>query len=183
MGPFLPPTQWILGGGLPNRQNGKCSKVTTHLHQMPRLRMHGVIPPFLVRLHCSVLKPLSTGIYLYPRKKVKLLLCLINQVLCREDICGSGGIAPTFLTSALDGVVSFKPQQFYPPYPFDKRLGGPRSRSERCGVEKISCLCRQSNPRPPAHSPSLYRFSYLSSCLSLLTCVIKETHLPRTGTV
>jgi hypothetical protein len=30
-------------------------------------------------------------------------LCLINSALWREDIWGSGGIAPPFLTSALDG--------------------------------------------------------------------------------
>jgi hypothetical protein len=30
-------------------------------------------------------------------------LCLINYSLCHEDIWGGGGIAPTFLTSALDG--------------------------------------------------------------------------------
>jgi hypothetical protein len=35
--------------------------------------------------------------------KVKLSLCLINSALCHEDIWGSGGIAPPFLTSALDG--------------------------------------------------------------------------------
>jgi hypothetical protein len=28
---------------------------------------------------------------------------LINQALCHEDVCGSGGTAPPFLTLALDG--------------------------------------------------------------------------------
>jgi hypothetical protein len=32
-----------------------------------------------------------------------LSLCLINQALCHEGIWGSGGTAPTLLTSALDG--------------------------------------------------------------------------------
>jgi hypothetical protein len=36
-------------------------------------------------------------------KKVKLSLCLINYALCHEDILGSGGTAPPFLTSALHG--------------------------------------------------------------------------------
>jgi hypothetical protein len=36
------------------------------------------------------------------RKKVNLLLYLISSTLCHEDIWGSGGIAPPFLTSALD---------------------------------------------------------------------------------
>jgi hypothetical protein len=35
--------------------------------------------------------------------KAKLSLCLINQALCHEYIWGSRGIAPSFLTSALDG--------------------------------------------------------------------------------
>jgi hypothetical protein len=30
-------------------------------------------------------------------------LCLIRQALCHEDTWGTGGIAPSFLTSALDG--------------------------------------------------------------------------------
>jgi hypothetical protein len=36
--------------------------------------------------------------------KVMLSLCLINYVLCPEDIWGSGSIAPSFLTSALHGM-------------------------------------------------------------------------------
>jgi hypothetical protein len=35
-------------------------------------------------------------------KNVKLTMCLINLVLSHEDIWESGGIAPPFLTSALD---------------------------------------------------------------------------------
>jgi hypothetical protein len=38
-------------------------------------------------------------------KNVKLSPCLINLALCHEDIWGSGGIAPSFLTSTLDGGV------------------------------------------------------------------------------
>jgi hypothetical protein len=34
--------------------------------------------------------------------KVKVTLCFINFAICHEDIWGSGGIAPPFLTSALD---------------------------------------------------------------------------------
>jgi hypothetical protein len=33
----------------------------------------------------------------------KLSLNLTTQAPCREDVRGSGGMAPTFLTSALDG--------------------------------------------------------------------------------
>jgi hypothetical protein len=35
---------------------------------------------------------------------VKLSLCLLSKVLCNEDISGNGGIAPPFLTLALDRV-------------------------------------------------------------------------------
>jgi hypothetical protein len=33
---------------------------------------------------------------------VKLSLCLINSALCREDVWGTGGIGPPFLTSTLN---------------------------------------------------------------------------------
>jgi hypothetical protein len=36
-------------------------------------------------------------------KKVQLSLCLINKAPNHEEIWGSGGMAPPFLTSALDG--------------------------------------------------------------------------------
>jgi hypothetical protein len=36
-------------------------------------------------------------------KKENLSLSLIIEALCHEDIWGSGGIAPTFLTSTRDG--------------------------------------------------------------------------------
>jgi hypothetical protein len=56
---------------------------------------------------------------------------------------GSGGIAPPFLTSALDGAdcVASRPCRFIPRgnrnlYPLYRRLGGPKSRSGRYGEEK-----------------------------------------------
>jgi hypothetical protein len=72
--------------------------------------------------------------------KVKVkFLSLINYALCYEDIWGSGGIAPPFFTSALDGS-----DQLHGPvalhqekkklYSLDRRLGGPQSGS---GQEKI----------------------------------------------
>ncbi|PNF21500.1 hypothetical protein B7P43_G13518 [Cryptotermes secundus] len=53
---------------------------------------------------------------------------------------GSGGIAPAFLTSALDrDDFSFTPQPLYPQgknpwYPLERRFGGLRSWSECCGA-------------------------------------------------
>jgi hypothetical protein len=35
--------------------------------------------------------------------KAKLSMWLINYAICHEDICGNGGVASLFLTSALDG--------------------------------------------------------------------------------
>jgi hypothetical protein len=35
--------------------------------------------------------------------QVKLSLCVINEVPRHEDVWGSGGITPPFLTSTLDG--------------------------------------------------------------------------------
>jgi hypothetical protein len=56
-------------------------------------------------------------------------------------------------------VASFTPRPLYsqgksPRYPLDKRLGGPKSRSGRCGVEKITCPCREWNPESSARSIS-----------------------------
>jgi hypothetical protein len=59
--------------------------------------------------------------------KLKVSLCLIKH--CHEDMCGSGGIAPPFLTSALDEDEwsAPRPDRFVPrgrssQYPLDMRL-------------------------------------------------------------
>jgi hypothetical protein len=36
--------------------------------------------------------------------KLNLFLCLVNDVLCHEDVWGSGGTLATFYTSEIDGV-------------------------------------------------------------------------------
>jgi hypothetical protein len=56
-------------------------------------------------------------------------------------------MAPAFLTSALDGVVSFTLLPLYPRernhrYTLDRRRGGLQSRSGRCGEEKNLALPR-----------------------------------------
>jgi hypothetical protein len=78
-------------------------------------------------------------------KTLKLSLYLINYALCHEDILGSGGIAPSFLTSSLDGGEwsDSRPMSLYPGrkrgrYPWDRSQGGPQSRSGRHGKEKIN---------------------------------------------
>jgi hypothetical protein len=84
----------------------------------------------------------------------------------------SGGVAPPFLTSALDvgDWSALRPQPLYPRYPLCRRLGGSYSRSGCCWVEKISCRCRVSNPGRPGHSSSLYRLYYAGSYLRSYIC-------------
>jgi hypothetical protein len=59
-----------------------------------------------------------------------------------------------FLTSALDGVVSFTPRPFYPwgnslRYSLDRRLGGRQNRSGRRGKENLAPIgTRVPTPRP-----------------------------------
>jgi hypothetical protein len=62
-----------------------------------------------------------------------------------KEYWGSGGIAPHFLDlgTRWRWVVSFTPLPLYlegksPWYPFDRRLGGPQSRSGRGGEKKNS---------------------------------------------
>jgi hypothetical protein len=65
-------------------------------------------------------------------------LCLINWPSHHEDEWGSGGIAPPFLTSTLDGgeLSASHSRRFTSgkglPYPLSRRLGGPHSRSGCC---------------------------------------------------
>jgi hypothetical protein len=95
--------------------------------------------------------------------------CLIKAPH-RENILGSGGIAPPFLISAQDGGEwspsrprHFTPRGRNPRYPLYRKVGGPQSRSGRCGVQKISCSCSESNPGRSARSLSLYQLGYPGS--------------------
>jgi hypothetical protein len=91
------------------------------------------------------------------------------------------GAVGVFLTSAVvwRWVVSFTPRPLCPRgksprYPFDRRLGGPRSRSGWCGEEKNLAL-RGIDPGPS--SPSLCRLSYPGSqlyTLQLYDLVIRD---------
>jgi hypothetical protein len=65
-----------------------------------------------------------------------------------------------FLTSALVGgemLASrpgrFTPRRNIPPYPFDRRLGGPQSQSGRLGEENILDPTRTQTPTPWSSSP------------------------------
>jgi hypothetical protein len=75
--------------------------------------------------------------------KVKLSLCLINQLPRHEDVWRSWGVTPSFLTSTLDGcewsavrLGRFTLRRKSPLFPLDRRLGGSQSQSGRCEGEK-----------------------------------------------
>jgi hypothetical protein len=94
-------------------------------------------------------------------------LCLINLILCYEDVWGSGGRTPSFLTSALDGGEwsASRPCCFTPgeKAPGTDWIGGwVDTRAGLNAVEK-SLPSQESKPSHPAHSPSLYPLSYLYS--------------------
>jgi hypothetical protein len=88
----------------------------------------------------------------------------------REDVLGSGGIAPRILDlgTRWRWVASLTSRPLYPQgkspwYPLDKRLGGPQSRSGCDGEEKNSQPppgIEPYNPDRPTRSPALYRLSY-----------------------
>jgi hypothetical protein len=69
---------------------------------------------------------------------------------------GNGGVAPPFLTSALDGSGQLQapaalPLGKGPPVRVVWEAGwAPEPRSGRCGVEENPCPCREWNPGRPA---------------------------------
>jgi hypothetical protein len=73
-------------------------------------------------------------------------------------------------------VVSFRPLPLYPQgnslwYPLDKRLGGPQSRSGRCGEKKNVLSLPENEPQSlshPACTLVLYWLSYFESIFNKL---------------
>jgi hypothetical protein len=81
---------------------------------------------------------------IFIKVKVKLSLCF-NWAPHHEDVLGSGGIAPLILWPRhyMEVGDQFHAPAALPPgkeplVPIDRRLGGPQSRSGRCGEEKNS---------------------------------------------
>jgi hypothetical protein len=68
---------------------------------------------------------------------------LENQASRYEDICGSEGIVPPFLTSELD---ECEWSASSPGQQLDRRLNGPQSRSIHCEYKNLSPLPR-TEPR------------------------------------
>jgi hypothetical protein len=69
-----------------------------------------------------------------------------------KHVCGSGGIAPSFLISTIEGCEwsASRPNRFtsqkepiHPPHPLDMWLGGPKSRSGRSGEKVDEITLRQ----------------------------------------
>jgi hypothetical protein len=123
----------------------------------------------------------TSGSQKYPADAVQhndtslLSLCFFfNWAPRHEGALGNGGISPRILDlgTRWRWVVSFTPQPLYsqgkdPWYPLDRRLGGPQSRSGRCGEKKNS----QPPPElePPIIQPVARRCTTeLSRLLSLL---------------
>jgi hypothetical protein len=81
---------------------------------------------------------------IHDSKAVPVLNCL--KALCHEDIWGNGVIAPPFLSSTLgEGELLASALPLYNRwssirYPLDRMLGGPQSRSGRCGEEENLAL-------------------------------------------
>jgi hypothetical protein len=91
-------------------------------------------------------------------------------LICHEDICASGGIAPPFLISALDGGEwsASRPCRFTSEEtaPSTHRIAswvGPKVGPGAVEKRKISHSW-ESNPDRPVRSLSLYRHSYYESC-------------------
>jgi hypothetical protein len=103
-------------------------------------------------------------------KTLKLSLGLINYARSSEDVRDSGGIAPPFLTSALDGGEWSASHPCY--FTARETAHGTHCTGGRVGhrdgldvmeKRKISCPYRETNLDPSVAQPvawSLYRLSY-----------------------
>jgi hypothetical protein len=118
--------------------------------------------------------------YMHKGEKVKLSLYLIMSLAPRhEDVWGSGGIAPPFLTLVRDG------GEWSTSRPCCSTLGhkapgtyltggwvGLRASLDAMGKRKISYICRESNPGCPVCTQFLYRLSYPAHLIMYVRCTI-----------
>jgi hypothetical protein len=100
----------------------------------PYFRTFGNISSFVFNVQDSKLLIMT-------KVKVQVSLHLNNYALSYEDVWGSGGIALSFLYSALDGSEWSVPCTCFTPansawYSLYERLNGPQSRSGRHGEQK-----------------------------------------------
>jgi hypothetical protein len=93
--------------------------------------------------------------------KVKLSLCLINEAPCHEDVCGSGGIAPHFLSSALCRSGLLHGPVALPSIHIWQEAGwAPELVWTLWRRQKYLASCWELNRGRPASSLSLYRLSW-----------------------
>jgi hypothetical protein len=89
-------------------------------------------------------------------RNITFSLSLINYVPRHTDLRGSGGVLPTLLTSALEGVEwltsrlgRFSPEVQAAGTNLIEGWLGPQNLSERCGAEEYSLPIPGIEPRPP----------------------------------
>jgi hypothetical protein len=135
------------------------NKQTNSMEQSPysEAESHSVkkFPPFMIPegpLQCSLvptlgqIKAIRTFRRYVPTIHFNIVVAKLNYVPCHEDFhClvehhtmthwGSGGTAPRIINL---GTRQWWVVTFTPRYTFDRRLGGPQSRSERGGEERKS---------------------------------------------
>jgi hypothetical protein len=112
------------------------------------------------------------GSLAYRVHRSPIYACASTEHHAMKAYWGSGGISPRILDlgSRWTPVVSFTPRPLYPqgktaPYPLDRRLGGPQSRSGHGEEEKIPSSCRYSNPRSSSSLPDAMIVSYPGSSM------------------
>jgi hypothetical protein len=103
---------------------------------------------------------------LYRKVKGKAVL-VFNEAPHHEDVWGSRGTAPPFLTSELDGDWSasrpdlFTPQGKHKPISTEQRAGwAPQPVWKLWRRGRIALSYRELKPGRPARSPSLYLLPY-----------------------
>jgi hypothetical protein len=146
-----------------------CYSHTAEKRDRARLsQSHACLPACLCSAlsckKCNVPSAFRVGETAQMNAAVKVSLCLTNYALRHEGVWGSGCIDPHFLDlgTSWRWVVSFTPLPLYPRekslrYSFDRRLGGPQSRSGRLGEEN-SCPHRDSNSDPSVVQPVASRY-------------------------
>jgi hypothetical protein len=98
--------------------------------------------------------------FYFTSNKTTFCLCWNNEAPRREDVWGSGSIAPTFLTLAqMEVSGQLHAPAVLPPkkesmVPTGLDAGWARAGLGAVGKRKISCPCRQSNPGRRARRPS-----------------------------
>jgi hypothetical protein len=131
--PILELKTWWMGGECgSNGTDQRCIENFSRKPRRNRNNLGGESLDYETILKWILKKSVLTNLKLMHiiNKKVKFSLCLINQVPFHEDVWGSGGITPPFLTSVLEGGELSAS--------LDRALGGPQRRYRRCGERNLA---------------------------------------------